>query len=217
MRYLTPALLALCASAAHAQTQAEAEVLPRIIDSVCVDVVEATHGCETFVLLRSETEPDAADLVIFSDARAQDPQQILTVARNLSFNGPFFGQTPELEQADSGGVNVLEEQIAYGRTPWFQTLTLGHDGDTFVITHFAYSTYDRASGGDFSCTINTVEGDWTASGIRDVEGSDTPSYDVTQTGQLEGGAWPLSGWSSIQGLPPVCEVAVSDWFQASRD
>lgn len=213
-------LFALLAAPAFAQTapttQAEAAVLPRIIDTLCLNLVDAINGCETAVLLMSDTVPDTADLLIFSDRRAQDPQEILIVVRGIAFNGPWFGMSPSLERADNGSLRLIEEQVGMGRSPWTNVLTIAHRDGAFVVAGRNYSTYDRIEGGFFSCDINLLTGDWTSTAERpDPDESVLASvYDVTQSGQIEGVRLELAQWDLATALPSPCEAALAAWWEA---
>lgn len=214
MRFAIPLILTVFSFPASAQTEAEALALPRIIDMVCIDIVEARNGCETVVLLASETEPDSADLIIVSDRRAQDPQAILAVVRNIAFSGAWFGQSPMLEISSDGMLLLHEEQIAIGRTPWSQTLTIAHDADGFVVSEQAYATYDRAVGGDFSCDVNLLTGEWSHGGERSNPETEEVTYDVSDAGRGAGVRHALAGWSWASGLPAPCEAPLNAWFDA---
>ncbi|MBY4892591.1 hypothetical protein KUL25_07415 [Rhodobacteraceae bacterium N5(2021)] len=209
---IVPLLCLLCASRAIAQTEAEAAVLPRVIDMLCVDMIEARNGCETFVLLTSESEPDTADLIIFSDRRAQAPQEILGIARNIAFNGPWFGQAPSLSLADDGSVQVLEEQIAIGRSPWTQSLTIDFIDGMFIVSERGHSTYDRATGGGFNCDVDFMTGAWAISADRPDPGSGETVYDVSDSGTIPPAPIALSDWTWTSPLPVPCADALDAWW-----
>jgi len=152
LRIMTPACFCLTlaiplSTPVSAQTEAETQTLSRIIDTLCLDMVQALNGCETAVLLTSETDLDAADLLIFSDRRGSEPQSVLAVVRGIAYNGAWFGQSPVLEAGENGALLVAEEQIAIGRTPWMQSLTIVHREGEFLVAGHTYSTYDRIVGG----------------------------------------------------------------------
>jgi hypothetical protein len=215
MRFATLACFVLLSAPALAQTGAEALVLPRIIDSICLDLIPDRNGCETAVLLTSETDPDSADLIIFSDRRT-DPQEMLLVVRNVAYNGPWFGQSPFLEGEVGGPLLLREEQIGIGRSPWEQTLTIVHRDDGFLVAGQTYGTYDRISPGSFSCDVNLLTGDWTTDAFRENPETAEVYYDVSQTGQLEPARPSLADWSYARGLPTPCAEAASAWFYADQ-
>lgn len=216
MRFLPLAALALFPLPAAAQTLAELEVLPRLIASACWDLVEARNGCETVVLLASETESDTADLLILSDRRANAPQEILTVAHNVVFNGPMFGQAPSLARAENGSLRVIEEQTGIGRFPWTNALTIAYRDGAFLVAGQTYSTYDRILGGSYSCDTNLLTGDWVASAERpDPDGTqDVPIFDVTERGQIAGARIALSQWHQGHSRPQPCDDVFTAWYEA---
>lgn len=216
MRFAFPVILVAICLPASAQTEAEALVLSRVIDTLCIDMVEARDGCETVALLASETDPDAADLIIVSDRRSQDPQATLAVVRNIAFSGAWYGQSPTLEISAEGLLLLHEEQIAIGRSPWTQTLTIAHDADGFVVTEQAYSTYDRAVGGSFSCDVNFVSGEWSHSAERPNPETEEIIYDVANAGRGAGVRHALAEWNWGQGLPIACEAPLNAWFNAGN-
>ena len=119
------ALLA-CVFPVTAQAQelspTESEILPRLIDSLCIDLVEESNGCEQVMVLASATVPDRADLVILRDWRTEPASEPMLIARNLAFNGAMWGMAPELDRAENGSLLLSSEQTGIGRFPWFQTL-----------------------------------------------------------------------------------------------
>lgn len=211
-------VLASLPSLGHAQaTEAEALVLPRILDTICVDLLDTPHGCETAVLLASETEPDAADLIVFSDARAQAPQEILAVVRSIAFSGPWMGQAPRLGNGMGGQLLLHEEQIAMGRTPWMQTLTIAGGGAGLIVAGLSYSTYDRPMGGGFSCDVDYVSGDWVVQWDRPNPETGETIHDVSDRGQMARAPVALAAWSRGQGLPTPCVRAMDAWFDAGTE
>lgn len=216
MRYIAMAAGLLAASSASAQdlTEAETHVLPRLIDSICVDLIEERNGCETAVLLSSSDEPDAADLVILSDRRATDPQEILATVRGIAFNGPLFGQAPSLEQSENGSLLVHAEQIGIGRSPWTETLTLAYREGAFVVAGRTFSTYDRIALGDFSCDVNLLTGDWVSHAQRSNGETGDPIYQSEQSGRVEGARIPLAEWNRDIQLPQPCLDEMSAWWAA---
>lgn len=200
-------------------TPSEAAILPRILDVLCLELVEALSGCETAVLLASENSPDSADLILIGDRGTSEPQAILAVVRDIAYSGPFFGQSPMLEAGPDSTLLVHEEQSAFGRTPWFQTLTIRHpSGDAnsgFVVTGQAYSTYDRPAGGSFSCDVDLTTGDWVAQANRVDPESGVTTSDLSTYGRIAGSPIALEEWSSGRALPEPCATMLTDWFNAA--
>lgn len=217
MRFALPVAAILLAAPAVAQTEAEASVLTRIIDTLCLDMIGALNGCETIVLLASDAEPDAADLLIFSDRRASDPQSMLVVARNITFNGPMFGQSPSLQAGDNGAFYINEEQTGVGRTPWTNTLTIVHRAEGFLVAGQTYTTYDRIVGGNFTCDVNLLTGDWVVEADRINPETEEITYDVSDRGAGPGQRPLLADWSWSAGLPAACDRALGAWFNAELD
>lgn len=209
-------LFALFALPASAQTPPETQVLPRLIDTLCIDLIEERNGCETAVLLVSDSERDAADLIIFSDRRAEAAQEVLAVVRGIAFNGTWFGQAPSLEQAENGSLLLRAEQIGIGRTPWSLTLTIVHRTEGFLIAGLTYRTYDRLFAGTFSCDVNILTGDWIT--FAETPHSDVtvlePFYQAEDRGQIEGARLLLADWTLDTPLPGPCEDGLAQWAQA---
>ncbi len=214
MRMTLIAAALVCAAPAAAQdlSEAEASILPRLIDSLCIDLVEGRTGCETAVLLTSETEPDSADLVIFTDRRAHGEMSILEVVRNISFNGPMFGQTPWLEQAENGSLLLQSEQIGIGRSPWNQTLTIAFRDGAFVVAGLTYSTYDRIAAGGANCDVNFLTGDWEIFAERPNPETEETIYEANETGQMAPARPLLAEWNWTAPLPEPCSTALAEWW-----
>ena len=222
LRIMTPACFCLTlaiplSTPVSAQTEAETQTLSRIIDTLCLDMVQALNGCETAVLLTSETDPDAADLLIFSDRRGSEPQSVLVVVRGIAYNGAWFGQSPVLEAGENGALLVAEEQIAIGRAPWMQSLTIVHREGEFLVAGHTYSTYDRIVGGTFSCDVNLLTGDWVVNADRSNPETGATTYDVSETGRVAGERRALADWSSGNLLSAPCEASLSAWFEAAPE
>ncbi|MEX3014871.1 hypothetical protein [Gymnodinialimonas hymeniacidonis] len=216
MRYLALAAVLLAAAPALSQelTEAEAQVLPRLIDSLCIDLIDARNGCETAVLLASEEEPDAADLVIFSDRRAHDPQSILAVVRNIAFNGPMFGQAPWLEAAENGSLLLQSEQIGIGRNPWSRTLTIAFRDDALLIAGFTHATYDRLDASVFRCDVNILTGAWEVFAERSGEDPEGPLlYQSEETGNIEPETIALVAWDWNTPMPEPCSATLTEWWE----
>ncbi|MCU4652898.1 hypothetical protein N8I71_08645 [Roseibacterium sp. SDUM158016] len=199
-------LLALLAGGAQAQhlDQHEAATLPRIIDSLCVDLHPET-GCETAILLQSSEEPDTADLVILGDRRSAAGAQPLAVARAIVFNGAMWGMAPSLEAGEARTLTLLSEQIGIGRNAWMQALTIGYGPDGFAVRAFHWSTYDRAIGGAFSCDLDLATGVYglEASAANPETGEERVLF--AETGSVPAGVVPVSDWPAFGPLPAPCE------------
>lgn len=174
--------------------------------------MEDRNGCETAILLTSATEPDAADLIIFSNRRSDAPQEVLALTRNIAFSGPLFGQAPFLEPGPNGALLLHEEQIGIGRTPWTNTLTIVSRDDGLVVAGQTYATYDRIVNDSYSCDVNLLKGDWTSAADRVDSESDETTYDVSQSGQIAPTRPALRDWSWSRGLPAPCEASLDAWF-----
>ena len=181
---------------AQSLTQAEAETLPRLIHSICIDVHDSI-GCETIILLKSETQPDTADLLILSDHR--DGGAALTVARSMVFNGAMWGMAPWIEDRQGEGFLIQSEQIGAGRHPWMQTLTVVWRDGRFVVAGYTFSSYDRIQNDSYSCDINLRTGDFISEvALFDME---TEEEDATRR----------------EGKGPVIDIALTDWATQWRE
>lgn len=210
MRLLLAALPLLAASQLDAQdlTLPEADFLPRIIDSLCVDLVDTSTGCEQVVLLSNPDAPDTADLIILTDRRTDPGGAPLLVRRSAFFNGAMWGMSPALEAADNGRLNIRSEQTGIGRSPWMQTVTLGWDGARFVMTAFNYATYDRVLGGSFDCAVDYVAGTATAE-ILDSDSNRLEDFSETVPATSPA----ISEIRAFEALPEFCETAIQRYFE----
>jgi hypothetical protein len=205
--------LAVAATPLTAQTLTltEAETLPRLIDSLCVDIHPA-NGCEQVILLEAADDESSADLVILADRRLRDNGGApLLVLRNAVFNGSMWGMSPSLEQGEGRSVFLHSEQSGIGRHPWFQSLRIGWLEDEFRVLGFGYSSYDRMTSGSYSCSIDFETGDWTADATlveveRETEDSEASS------GTLEGGPPRLTDHGAFAPLPEPCQAAQNLFF-----
>lgn len=207
---LFPALLAAPLSA-QTLTGAEADVLPRLIDSLCVELHPA-NGCEQVILLTGTNDSSSADLVILTDRRNPDHEGApLLVLRDAVYNGSMWGMSPSLETGEGHSVLLHSEQSGIGRHPWFQTLHIGWREDGFRLIGFGYSSYDRMTSGNYSCSIDFETGDWTAATTWvDVE-SETEETEAS-SGTLEGGPPALTGHGAFAPLPAPCRAAQDLFF-----
>ncbi|ABD55658.1 hypothetical protein [Jannaschia sp. CCS1] len=207
---------------AQAQTS-EDDAFPRLIDSLCLDLIEDRRGCETAVLVVSDEYEDTADLFVLShdlsddlsDGRAIEPQDIVLVVHEVAYSGEHLGQSAGLARSPSGALLIQEEQTAVGRTPWIQLLTVIHRDDRLLVERQTYSTYDRAIGGGLSCDMNFLTGDWLVNADRVVPETGVVIYDVSDSGQIAGTRLALADWSVDRGLPAPCEAALDAWFAAA--
>ncbi|WP_179381165.1 hypothetical protein [Jannaschia marina] len=174
MRLALPLALLAAPLSAEELTPAETGVLPRLIDSLCLDLVPDRTGCETALLLASEDDPLDVDLVILSDRR-DGPVETLAVARSIAWDGPLWGQAPGLERIDTGpdrpdSLALASENIGVSRSAWSQRLTIAHRDGAFVVAGYTYSTRDRLNTAYGTCDVNLLSGDWeieTGIGARD--------------------------------------------------
>lgn len=212
MRFLA-LFAALLASPATAQdlSLTETDTLPRLIDSLCVDI-HPLNGCEQVILLTSRDDESSADLVILSDRRlADDPSAPLLVLRNAAYNGSMWGMSPSLEEGEGRTVLLRSEQSGIGRHPWFQTLRIGWQEDAFRVQGFGYSSYDRFTSGGYSCSLDYDSGDWRAEATWvDPESEDEQS--VAQRGTLDSPAPLLSDHGAFAALPAPCQTVQTLFF-----
>ncbi|WJY21450.1 hypothetical protein QTA57_17125 [Fontisubflavum oceani] len=191
----------------------EAALLPRIIDHGCFDIRSDLNGCESVILLTSETDPDAADLVIYPDRRTGDATGPLLLARAVAFNGSMWGTSPSLAQADNGSLLVHSEQSGIGRAPWFQTLTIAWRDDAFVVAGFSYATYDRLTARDFHCDLNILTGDYTHElRIPEPGGDGDRDEVIADQGRGPGAHIPLTDWDVFGPLPAPCNTAIRRFY-----
>jgi hypothetical protein len=215
MRLVILAFLVPLFSPASAQdlTASEAATLPRILDTLCLDLIPDRIGCETAVLLTSQTDDLAADLVIFSDRRegVRRNSDIIAVARNLVFNGWAFGQSPLLEDAN-GSLRVLAEQTGVGRTPWTETLTLAWRNGAVQVAGLTYTARDRLNTAYMTCDVNLLTGRWeTLSGVGAL---DTPAEE--SQGRAAPMAAPVETWSVETPRPAVCDAVEARFADLSE-
>jgi hypothetical protein len=186
----------------------EADVLPRLIESTCLDIAEDWIGCEQVMLLASRDQPDRADLVILSDRRGDPASVPLAVVRNIVFNGSLWGMAPSLEQAASGALMLRSEQIGAGRYPWSEALTIVRAGSEFVVAGFFHSSYDRARGGGMSCSVNLLTGAYTAEASRVDAETDADIVLMDDSGNLEPLRILLADWPEQSVFPGPCGFAL---------
>jgi len=210
MRFLAlfPMLVAAPA-AAQTLTASEADILPRLIDSLCVDI-HPSNGCEQVVLLESG-EPDTADLVILTDRRTDPAGDPVLVARSFTFNGTMWGMSPSLQDVGNRQVNVQSEQTGIGRHPWFQDLRIGWQDDGFVLLAYSYSSYDRFTASGFSCEVDYVAGQFrTEIAINDPE-TEVETIEA-DSGATDPEPIPLTDWHAFAPMPEICTQAWNHYF-----
>lgn len=205
--------IAVLPAAAVAQdpqaTQAEARVVSRVVDALCVDVLRATAGCEMAILLQSETLDQMADLLLRTGDGAN-----LIVARGLVFSGGFEAQRPSLEGGHGRTLLIRSEQFAVGRTPWTKTLTVREMDGVLHVVGYVHTLLDRPMGGDFSCSVDLETGAWHASAVRvDPDSGDTIRV-WDEQGTSAPDATPLIHWGRRE-PPAQCDPVMLEWFNAS--
>ncbi len=198
--------LTVASAAAEPLSPAEAEVLPRVIASLCLDLHPGT-GCETAILLQSAAEPDTADLVILTDRRGAEAGRRLAVARSLVFSGAMWGMAPGLRPGAPGTLAVTAEQIGVGRNAWMQELHIAHGPDGFAVTEFSWSGHDRLTGGSFSCRVDFATGNWEIEATGHDAGPGEATMPVSETGRTAPAPVPLARWRAFAALPEPCAEA----------
>lgn len=205
--------LVLCLTGAGASaemlTDTEASILPRLIDSACLDLIEDLNGCEQVVVVASETEPDRADLIILSDWRTDPASAPLMVARSIAFNGAMWGMAPELMQAENGSLRLASQQTGIGRFPWHQTLTIAYRDDAFVLAGFSYSTYDRGAGHSMSCDVNLLTGDYVVEAERYEPETERHNTVLDETGQIAPMWIDAASLGTNTPFPAPCDAGVA--------
>jgi len=202
-------LLVAAAGPSFAQdlTGPEAATLPRILDSLCIDLIADEIGCEQVLLLASETEPDWADLVILGDWRADPPSPPRLVARAVAFNGHLWGAAPWLEQAENGSLRLHSERIGWGRFPWHQVLTIAYRDDVFRVVGYTYTLRDRGTAGGMHCDLNLLTGDFTAFAETHDPATEQNTVVLDETGRMDPVFLSLSDWPLDRSEFPPCRAA----------
>ena len=201
--------------AAQDLTTSEADLLPRVIDSLCIDLVEANNGCEQVTLIANSQEPDTADLIILTDRRTDPGGEPLAVIRQIAFNGAMWGMSPSLEAGEDGTLLLNSEQTGIGRHPWLQTLEITYlDADTgCAVTGYHYTTYDRMSAAGFTCDFDMDSGQ-----VRMETSIMNPETEQTETTEeeydLAPARMPLHLWQAFQESPGPCGDGLSRFFES---
>ncbi len=192
-------------------TAGEAAVLPRLIDSVCIDLVEDSNGCEQVIVLANAASPDRADLMILRDWRTEPASEPLLIARNIAFNGAMWGMAPELDVAENGSLLLSSQQSGIGRFPWFQTYTIAYRDDRFVLAGFSYSTYDRAMGGGMNCDVNLLTGDYQVNAWSIDPETEDEVVALEETGQSDPLDLDVATLGTNAPFPAACEMGMAAW------
>ena len=197
MRFGGAAALLLLALPATAQdlSPSEADILPRVLDIAQTALVPGGIG-ETALLLEG-VEGDAADLILL-DMADRTP---LLVARGVARTGGLAGQRPRLDPLPNGSLALHSEQIAIGRTPWEQSLTLAWRDGTLRVAGVTYMSYDRLTGASATCDVNLLNGAWETVATPE-GGTEDP-----RSGQSTPGAPALADWDEAS-LPQPCTEAL---------
>ncbi|WCR11704.1 hypothetical protein JHW45_04835 [Paracoccus stylophorae] len=158
------AALSLIAAVAHSgpdPTDAEAAVLPRILDAVPVEIAAGHLGQERAILLLND-DPDAmtADLVILAGDPDDRAGQAIAISRGLVWAGRMAGQVPWLDVAANGSLLVGSQQTGIGRSPWEQTLILAERDGAVRVAGFRLVQWDRITASSASCDWNLLTGEW---------------------------------------------------------
>ncbi|MEM7723812.1 MAG: hypothetical protein AAF376_15790 [Pseudomonadota bacterium] len=187
----------------------EVAILPRLIDSICVDIVVELDGCEQIVLLASDTVPDRADLLILSDWRTEPASTPLLIARGAAFNGAMWDMAPSLDLTDDRSLVLGSQQTGTGRYPWFQNLTITHDAGRFLLTGFHYTTYDRTTGRGMRCNVNLSTGDFEVEGTLMNATTETTETAFTRSGRIEPAEVDAANIGTNAPFPAPCEEGLA--------
>lgn len=203
--------IALVASpvASDPMAEDEAAVLPRLIDSLCLDL-HPEPGCERIFLLASAASGETADIIMLS-GHSRDTTIPLLVARDVAFNGPFEGMIPSIERADDGRLLVQSEQFSFGRHPWFQTLTIGWSGSEMVVQHYAFSSYDRISNDGYTCDVDLMAGRY-ISLVSLFDAQTETDEDIREEGEIVIEPIPVAEWSAREHEITVCSAAANRFY-----
>ena len=201
--------------AAQDLTAPEADLLPRVIDSLCIDLVEAHNGCEQITLIANSQEPDTADLIILTDRRTDPGGEPLAVIRQIAFNGAMWGMSPSLEAGEDGTLLLNSEQTGMGRHPWLQTLEITYlDADTgFAVTGYHYTTYDRMSAAGFTCDFDMAGGHIHMESY-DIDPETEQEVVTEEDFNLTPARMPLHLWQAFQESPGPCGDGLSRFFES---
>lgn len=157
MRAALALLLLMAAPAAAELTPNEAAVLPRILSVQVLDMVAVTIGEERAVLMAG-AEPDTADLVVLAGAPDERAGEPLLVARGIAWTGAMAGQVAALEVSPAGGLQIVSQNTAIGRSAWTRRLTVAERDGALVVAGFTQEGYDRIDGSSLRCDWNLLSG-----------------------------------------------------------
>ncbi|MEJ6395304.1 hypothetical protein V8J82_18730 [Gymnodinialimonas sp. 2305UL16-5] len=191
-------------------TPAEATTLPRVIDTLCLDLIEDSLDCEQIFLLASESDPDVADLVVLGHREARPPSALLLVARGITFNGRMWDDAPSLEQSEDGHLLVQSQQFGAGRYPWFETLTLAeHEGHVRII-EYGFSNYGRLDQSGMSCGVDLITGAYSANAFGFDEPTQTDITLLDEHGHIAPNPVLAEDWDVAVGqMPSPCARALT--------
>ena len=194
-------------------TLSEADTLPSLIDSLCVDI-HPLDGCEQVILLSSQDDEPSADLLILSDRRLQDdPGAPLLILRNAVYNGSMWGMSPSLEEGDVGTVLLSSENTGMGRYPWFQTMRIVWQEDAFRVQSFKHASYDRITTSTYSCSIDYSSREWMTKVFWLDPGSKAEKSSL-QSGTVDSPAPLLMDQGDFAELPAPCQTAQALFFES---
>lgn len=125
-------------------------------------------GLPDLAVLSEGADTALADLTIYhGGGRRLSP--VLSVP-GAAFSGPMHGQAPGLTARTATSFVIASEQIAVGRSPWTQDVTVAFRDGAYVVAGFTHGFYDRLDperGGN--CDVNLLTGGWEA-GYRPGDG-----------------------------------------------
>ncbi|MBF9043868.1 hypothetical protein HKCCE4037_11060 [Rhodobacterales bacterium HKCCE4037] len=193
-----------------AATEAETALATRLVDAACIVLTGLDSTCDRVLLLHSESLDGMVDLLIVSGAETSS----IHVARDIARHGGTVEDRARLEAGPDGTLNLHSQQTGFGRYPWFETLTIAPRDGAFFVVGQAYGTYDRPSGGDFSCTIDLQRGQWQATAVRIAPetGDVVREWDVS--GRMDPEPVDIVWWSNRE-APWHCESIFTQWLDAA--
>jgi hypothetical protein len=131
-------------------------------------IVSATSGGWTndgsmgHAVLIDDEDNASVDLAIYTGDSANPDQglKLAAFAHDIASSGNMFGNTAELRQTKTGGLQVYSENTAVGRDKWERTMSLAYRGGHFVVSGLTMMAYDdlNPNGGGGSCDINFLTG-----------------------------------------------------------
>lgn len=189
----------------------EATILPRLIDSLCIDIHPAT-GCEQVILLTGPEDTETADLIILGDRRDPDHGAVpLFVLREAVFDGSLWGMAPSLEDGQARSLLLHSEQSGIGPHPWFQTLRIDWRDGAFHVTGYSYSTYDRLTASSFTCDVDYAAGSYRADYVLNDPETEAEQA-VADSGATDPEPVALSLWHAFAPMPEICSRHWNRYF-----